>query len=318
MVMAIPQQHNFALTVPGLQGILWRGGCEILTSNPSPEAAAQLIERHGATIYPCVPTLALGLLNLPNREKYNLSSLKILVTGASKLAPDVGKRLFAELKCDVMYGLGMAEGLILFPPRNASQELRVSCEGQPISPGDEYKVVDPHTGDAVPPGELGELWCRGPYTIRGYYRAPEHNASAFSSDGFYKSGDLARVDQFGMLVIGGRIKDCINRGGEKISAEEVESHIMAHMSVANCSVVAMPDPLFGEKGCACIVPRAGQEITLEALNRFLLEERKIAKFRLPERLEVVDSLPLTPVGKVNKVKLREIIASKIQAEKDFK
>lgn len=316
MLMAIPQEHNFAAACPGLKGLLTCGGCEILSSNPGPDAAAQLIERYGATHYTAVPTMILGLLNLPNRDKYNLSSLKLILTGGSKLTPEVGKRISAELKCDVQNGLGMAEGPLSFVRLDDTDESKIFTEGRPISPGDEYKIVDPATGDEVPPGEVGEFWCRGPYTIRGYYRAPEHNARAFSSDGFYKSGDLVRLHHTGNLVVVGRIKDCINRGGEKISAEEVENHIIAHPSVANCAYVAMPDPLLGERACTYIVPKPGKEITLESLNKFLIEQRKIAKFKLPERMEVVDEFPLTPVGKINKVKLREMVAAKLQAEQN--
>lgn len=118
----------------------------------------------------------------------------------------------------------------------------------------------------------------------------------------------------GNVVVEGRIKDTINRGGEKISAEEVENHILAHPDVDNCAYVAMPDPVLGEKACAFVVLLPGKEMLLESLNGFLINEQKIAKFKLPERLELVGSLPLTPVGKVNKKKLRSVIAERLQKE----
>ena len=133
-------------------------------------------------------------------------------------------------------------------------------------------------------------------------------------DGFYKSGDLVRLHDTANVVVEGRIKDCINRGGEKISAEEVENHILAHPGVANCAYVAMPDPLLGERACAYVIPRVDSDITLESLLEFLLNERKIARFKVPERLELVDAFPLTAVGKVNKNALRQMIAAKIEQE----
>jgi non-ribosomal peptide synthetase component E (peptide arylation enzyme) len=192
--------------------------------------------------------------------------------------------------------------------------VKLFTQGRLQSPGDEFKIVDPDSGQEVPQGDLGELLCRGPYTIRGYYRAPEHNAKAFTDDGFYKSGDLVRLHPSGNVVVEGRIKDTINRGGEKISAEEVENHILSHPNVDNCAYVAMPDPLLGERACAYVVVLTGKHMSLESLNEYLLDERKIAKFKLPERLELVDALPLTHVGKVNKKRLREMIVAKIKAE----
>ena len=164
-------------------------------------------------------------------------------------------------------------------------------------------------------GQVGELWCRGPHIIRGYYRAPEHNTRAFTEDGFYKSGDLVRLHHSGNVVVEGRIKDCINRGGEKISAEEAENHILAHPAVANCAYVAMPDPVLGERACAYVIPRTNMALTLQSLNDFLLNERKIAKFKLPERLELLDAFPLTAVGKINKNALRDMITATIEKER---
>jgi len=174
--------------------------------------------------------------------------------------------------------------------------------------------VDTVSEEDVKPGEIGELWCRGPHTIRGYYRSPEHNAKSFSVDGFYKSGDLVRLHPSGNVIVEGRLKDCINRGGEKISAEEIENHILAAPQIDICACVAMPDPVLGERMCAFVVLKPGKELTLAELNRFLLEERRIAKFKLPERLELLESMPLTNVGKLNKVSLRTMIAEKLQAQ----
>jgi len=314
MIIAIPQEHNFAAACPGLKGVLSRGGCEVLSRSPVPKAMIALMEKYKVTHFIGVPTMVLGLLNHPERHSHDLSSLKLILTGGSKLNPETGARIGPDLHCDVQQILGMAEGPLFFVNLDDTEEAKVYTQGRPISPGDEFRIVDPETNQDVRDGQVGELWCRGPYTIRGYYRAPEHNANAFTDDGFYKSGDLVRLHASGNLIVEGRIKDCINRGGEKISAEEVENHIMAHPQVNNCAYVAMPDPMFGERACAYVIPRPGADLTLESLNKFLLHERKIAKFKLPERLEVVDDFPLTAVGKINKKALRERIAAKIKEE----
>ena len=314
-LIAIPQEHNFALACPGLKGVLWKGGCEVLWDNPSPQSMMEAIEQHRVTHCVAVPTMIVGMLNHPQRQQYDLSSLKTILTGGSKLNPEIAMRIKPEFGCEVQQVLGMAEGPLYWTRLDDPEEAILHTQGRPQSPSDEFKVVDPDSGKEVPPGEVGELWCRGPYTIRGYYRSPEHNAKAFSEDGFYKSGDLVRIHPSGNVIVEGRSKDCINRGGEKISAEEVENHILAHPDVDNCAYVAMPDPLLGERACAYVVLRPDKKLNLQRLNTFLLEERKIAKFKLPERLELIDALPLTHVGKVNKVALRAMILSKLEAEK---
>jgi 2,3-dihydroxybenzoate-AMP ligase len=313
-LIAIPQEHNFAIACPGLKGVLSKGGCEVLSENPAPEEMMGLIARYRVTHCVAVPTMIVGMLNHPSRRQYDLSSLEVILTGGSKLNPEIAMRIKPELGCDVQQVLGMAEGPLYWTRRDDPQEVKLYTQGRPQSPGDESKIVDPVTGKEVPPGEVGELWCRGPHTIRGYYRAPDHNAKAFSADGFYQSGDLVRLHPSGNVIVEGRIKDCINRGGEKISAEEVENHILAHPAVANCAYIAMPDPLLGERACVYVIPRPGLVITIKALNDFLLQERKIAKFKLPERLEIVDSFPLTAVGKINKKALRQMIAEKLVRE----
>ncbi|WP_035253511.1 (2,3-dihydroxybenzoyl)adenylate synthase [Desulfatiglans anilini] len=314
LLLAIPQQHNFALACPGFMGVASAGGCEVLSAVPSPDAALEVIEKYRVTHWIAVPAMVIAVLNHPDRSRYHLESLKIILTGGSKLNPEVALRVRPELGCDVQQCLGMAEGPLFWTRLDDPDEVRFGTQGRPQSPGDDFKIADPSTGEEVESGEMGELWCRGPYTIRGYYRAPEYNARAFSPDGYYKSGDLVRLHTSGNVVVEGRLKDCINRGGEKISAEEIENHILAHPAVDICACVAMPDLLLGERVCAFIVPKPGQALTLAELNRFLLEERRIAKFKLPERLELVDALPLTNVGKVNKVVLRNTITEQIEKE----
>lgn len=312
MIIAIPQGHNFALACPGLLGTLYRGGCELLVANPAPDHVIDMVERYRVTHFVGVPTMVLALLDHPQRSRRDLSALRAVITGGSKLNPETAARIGPELGCDLQQVLGMAEGPLFFTRLDDPPEVKIGTQGRLILDDDEVRIVDHDTGQEVAPGAVGEVWCRGPYTIRGYYRAEEHNAKSFSPDGFYKSGDLAHLHPSGNVVVDGRIKDCINRGGEKISAEEIENHILAHPAVANCAVVAMPDPRLGEKGCAWVELRPGAQLTLDELTTFLSDVRRIARFKLPERLEVVDRLPQTNVGKINKNRLREMSAERVR------
>lgn len=317
LLAPIPQLHNFAVACPGLMGIIAKGACEILSARPVLEHLLELMQRYKVTHWVAVPPLIIALLNHPQRHKFDLSSVKVVWVGGAKLNPEVAVRISSELNWQYQHAFGMAEGMCFWTRLDDPEEVRVFTQGRPISQADEFKIVDPITGLEVPLGEVGELWCRGPYTIRGYYRAPEQNAKGFDKDGFYKTGDLVRLHPSGNVVVEGRLKDAINRGGEKISAEEVENHILAHPDVGNCACVAMPDPVLGERLCAFVVLRPDKALNLTSLCEFLLKERKIAKFKLPERLELLDALPVTHVGKSNKKEMRRIIAEKLKAEQRF-
>ncbi|GAA3410866.1 hypothetical protein GCM10018952_17160 [Streptosporangium vulgare] len=194
----------------------------------------------------------------------------------------------------------MAEGLLNYTRLDDPRELVDTTQGRPLSPADEILVVD-SDGAEVAPGEVGELLTRGPYTLRGYYRAPEHNARSFTPDGFYRTGDLVRVLPSGHLVVEGRDKDQINRGGDKISAEELENHLLAHPAVHDAAVVGTPDPVMGERTCAFLIVR-DQAPTLREIKQFL-KERGVAGYKWPDRIELVETFPRTPVGKISKKEL---------------
>jgi 2,3-dihydroxybenzoate-AMP ligase len=221
--------------------------------------------------------------------------------GGAKLAAEPAAQIPKALGCTLQQVFGMAEGLLNYTRLDDPSELVETTQGRPLSPADEIRVVDPDTGEPVPEGETGELLTRGPYTLRGYYRAPEHNARSFTPDGFYRTGDLVRRLPSGHLVVEGRHKDQINRGGEKIAAEELEGHLLAHPAVHDAAVVGVPDPMMGERTCAFVVAR-GEPPTLPALKEFL-RERGVADYKWPDRLELVDTFPRTPVGKISKKEL---------------
>ncbi|UCG63678.1 MAG: AMP-binding protein [Deltaproteobacteria bacterium] len=312
-LIGIPITHNFSTTSPGFQGVFMAGGKVVIAPSPAPNVVLPLIESERVTAIPAVPTMIMSYMSDSDLKHYDLSSLELCLVGGSRLLPEVAQEIGPRLGTDVQQILGMAEGPNFCTRLNDSEEVKFCTQGRSISPGDEIKIVN-GDGKEVLPGEVGELLVRGPYTIRGYFNFPEHNAVAFTSNGFYKSGDLVRMHPSGNLIVEGRIKDTINRGGEKISAEEMENHILAYPKLLNCAYVAMPDPLLGEKPCLFAVAKGGETFSLKELNDFLVYERKIAKYKLPERLELLDHLPLTHVGKVNKKELRRIITERLKEE----
>ena len=296
----LPIEHNLPLGCPGLQGFLLSGGTVVLGTSTRPRDVFELIQRHRVTHIHLVPALLILWIDDPCLADYDLSSLRVIQSGGQRLQPEVRLRAERALPgCFIQENFGMAEGLIMFVRSADPLDVRRQTCGRPASPDDEVYLVDSE-GQVVPDGSPGELIVRGPYTLRGYFRSPEHNARAFTPDGFYRSGDLLRKLPSGNYVVEGRVKDLINRGGEKISAEEVENLILAHPAVLNVACVPYPDPVLGERMCACVVLRPGfSSLSLDELVTFL-RGFEIASFKLPERLEVLDSLPLSGFGKVSK------------------
>jgi len=310
-----PLMHNFPL-VCGLLPTHLKGGTVVLVPSTKPEALLQGIAEDKANALVTVPVFLHRMLDVPEeeRKKYDLSSFKSLWWGGNPVDPEIQLKFKDTFHCDINQVYGMAEGLICWTRPSDHLEVKLHTQGRPDSEADEVRVADINTGEEVPVGETGECWTRGPYTIRGYYKAEEHNKVAFTPDGYYKTGDLIRKDEYGNITIVGRIKDCISRGAEKINAEEMEAHIKQFSKVRDAALVAMPDKVMGERACAFVVPEPGETFTLEELSDFLLNERKIAKFKLPERLEFVDELPISKVGKFEKKSLREKITEILKAE----
>jgi 2,3-dihydroxybenzoate-AMP ligase len=206
--------------------------------------------------------------------------------------------------CFVQENFGMSEGMLFFVRLDDPQEVKLETCGRPICADDEVLLLD-DDDRPVADGEVGELTCRGPYTLRGYYGVPEYNKKQFTRDGFYRSGDLMRKHPSGNYIVEGRKKDLINRGGEKISAEEIENLILSHPAVQNVACVPVPDPNLGEKMCACLILKRGAKLEFPELVDFL-KAKEIAKFKLPERMLVVDDFPVSTFGKVSKKALSEM------------
>ena len=306
LLCAIPAGHNYALSSPGALGVFHAGGTVVLAGSPDPLTCLPIVAAERVTMVPLVPpAVALWLRAVeedPSRRA-QLDSLELMLVGGASFAEATARRVPEVLGCKLMQVFGMAEGLVNYTRLDDPPELVFATQGRPISPDDEIRVLD-EDGAPVPDGTPGALATRGPYTFRGYYRAPEQNAKAFDSDGFYHSGDVV-VRENGYLRVVGRIKDQINRGGEKIAAEEIENLLLRHPDITHAALVAAPDAHLGEKSCAFLVLREGQgKLAPPALRRYLLD-LGVAEYKLPDRFRQLDALPLTPVGKIDKRRLRD-------------
>ena len=314
LLLILPIAHNLPLACPGVQGFYFNGGAVVLSQSTRPEEVFRLVERHGVTHIKVVPALLIRLINSETVTQFDTSSIRYIQSGGQRLQPEVRIRTKELIpSVFVQENFGMSEGLLMFVRPEDPEDERLETVGSPICPDDEVRLID-DDGNDVPFGEVGEMCARGPYTLRGYYGAPEHNAKVFTSDGFYCSGDLMRQNKAGNYMVEGRKKDLINRGGEKISAEEIENLILQHPSVQNVACVAMPDPDMGERMCACVILRTGKTLTLGDLLAFLAT-KEIAKFKLPERLEIMSDFPLSTFGKVSKKTLVETVSAKIAQER---
>ncbi len=313
LLVILPIAHNLPLACPGIQGFLFHGGRVVLSASARPEDVCALIEKHRVTHIKVVPALLIRLLHDPAVSRHDLSSLKIIQSGGQSMLPEVrslSKKLIPS--AFVQENFGMSEGLLMFVRLDDPLDVSQETVGRPVSPDDEVRLLDDDDREILG-GEVGELCCRGPYTLRGYFGVPEYNARTFTSDGFYRSGDLMRRHKSGNYIVEGRKKDLINRGGEKISAEEIENLILSHPSVKNVSCVPVPDPVLGERMCACVLLRENAKLSFDELKNFLLG-KEIAKYKLPERLEIMQDLPLSPFGKVSKKTLTEMITRKMAGE----
>ena len=313
LLIVLPIAHNLPLACPGLQGYLLNGAAVVLSSSARAADAFAMIEKHRVTHVIGVPALHIGWINDPAVADHDLFSVRMIGSGGQRLQPEVKRRMREVYpNAFVQENFGMAEGTLMFVKRSDSEDAQLETVGQPMCPDDEVMLLD-EDDNVVPFGEVGEFCVRGPYTLRGYFAADEHNARAFTNDGFYRSGDLLRQHPSGNYMVEGRIKDLINRGGEKISAEEIENLILMHPSVRNVACVPMPDPRLGERMCAFLILHPGRGIALEELVRFL-EAKEIARFKLPERIEIVDGFPVSAFGKVSKKTLVETIGAKLADE----
>lgn len=305
----IPIIHNAGI-VCAVHGPHSVGACLVL-GTPDLDESLPLMARESATHV----LLGHGHYRAVAHPEFDAATRAVtqVVLSGSKVPP----ALFEALEARGLWSgqlFGMGEGLFLTTRPGAPREARLTTVGTPLSALDEARILEPGSEGDVAEGEVGELCARGPYTLPGYFDAPEHNARAFTSDGFYRTGDLAsfvRIDGERYVSIEGRLKDLINRGGEKINAEEVELLLLRHPRITAVAVVPMPDLRLGERTCAYVVVD-GPELTLSEVQEHFAA-LQVAKFKWPERLEHLPDIPRTLVGKTDKKRLAADIARKVSA-----
>nr|QIE08712.1 2,3-dihydroxybenzoate-AMP ligase [Nocardia sp.] len=308
----LPVAHNFPMSSPGILGALWAGGTVALTPDPTPATAFPLIERFGVTITGLVPPLArLWTERAEAGPTPDLSSLRVLQVGGARCQDELARRIGPALGVTLQQVFGMAEGLVCYTRLDDPIEVVVGTQGRPMSEFDEMAVVDDN-GVEVAPGAQGNLITQGPYTIRGYYDNPEADARSFTATGWYRTGDIVSVRPDGNLVVAGRAGDWVNRGGEKVSAEELEALLLEHPGVRDAVIVGTPDPVLGQRICAFVQPAdPAQRPTLAAVRKFV-RERGVAAWKMPDKVVVVDQFPATGVGKTSRKELRRALADSAQ------
>lgn len=310
---ALPVAHNFPMSSPGILGALWAGGTVAMSADPTPTTAFAAIERFAVTITGLVPPLArLWAERAEAGTPHDISSLEVLLVGGARCPDDLARRLGPALDVTVQQVFGMAEGLVCYTRLDDPIDVVMSSQGRPMSEHDRIAVVD-EDGNPVPCGTDGLLITKGPYTIRGYYDNPAANENAFTADGWYRTGDVVCLRPDGNLVVRGRRGDHVNRGGEKVSAEELEAHLLAHPAVRDAVIVSVPDSYLGERTCAYLL--AADPTTPPALGeiRRFVRERGVAEWKLPDAVQSVDEFPATGVGKTDRRALRLVLAARSTA-----
>ena len=305
---ALPVAHNFPMSSPGIFGAIHAGARVVMAPSPTPDVAFPLIEQEGVTITGLVPPLALLWLQAAPRTKADLSSLRVLQVGGAKFMPEAARRVRPVLGCTLQQVFGMAEGLVNYTRLDDPEDIITDTQGRAISPDDEVLILD-DAGDPVPEGEPGNLLTRGPYTIRAYHDDPAANARSFTPDGYYRTGDVVKRLPGGYLVVQGRATDHINRAGEKISAEEIEDHLLAHPQIFDAAVVSVPDRFLGERSCAFIIAQG--EAPRPADLKAWMRGREIAAFKIPDQIVFVEDFATTAVGKISRKELRASLRAQL-------
>ncbi len=316
----LTNEDNLGLLVPfsgGIANNFWAGGiiggCKMaFLEQFEVTEALRFVEREKITILFGVPTIADNLIKTENLGEFDLSSLRIFFLAGAPTPPALAEEIEQKLGCKVIILLGSMDfGPISETSVEDSPEVRYRSVGKPLF-GTEVKVVD-EKGEEVPVGEPGELICRGPYSFTGYYKRPALTLEAYGGDkdGWFRTGDQVKIDEEGNLYVVGRLKDIIKRGGMTIVPTEIENLLRLHPKVMDVAVVSMPDPILGERACAFVIQKKGEQFSFEEMKSFL-GEKGFAKFKWPERLEIVDEFPMVGGQKIFRRKLTEIITDKLK------
>ena len=293
--------HNMPLACPGLLGTLYAGGTVVLSYYSSPDEILELIEEEEVTVMGIVPTLAQLCMELQETDEYDLSSLEVIITGGARLEPEIAEEIIASFGCVLQNQFGTAEGLVMSTALRDPVEWTMKYQGRPASEAEEIILID-EAGRPVPEGESGELVVKGPCTIESYYHEP-HLTDKFTADGYYRTGDRAVIAECGNVCVLGRMKEQINRAGEKIQPSEIEENLMKLEGIQKAVALAVPDELLGQRSCAFIQLKSGYAFDKNRICA-ILQQKGIVHYKIPDQIEVIEEWPITKVGKVDINELR--------------
>ena len=311
-LVTAPASHDLTFSMAICLTIFTFGKLVMLDSF-EPQVVCQTIEREKVTAIVWVPALASRLIHFDGLKDYDLRSLRQMHCGGGVSSPDLIKSVYEKLHCTFFNGYGGTEGMSLLTRPHFSLERVCRSVGQPTCPYDSYKIVD-ESGNELPPNTSGELIVKGPGIFSGYYKMPQENEKVFDKNGYFRTGDQAMINDSGDFVLTGRLKEMINRGGESISATDIESLITTHPGIIAAAVVPMPDPELGERICAYVQSASGADLDFAKIISFL-KAQGASVLQLPERIEFVDEMPYTKAEKINKQALTKDIIMKIKIKK---
>lgn len=310
---AVPLYHIFGLSAAMMTALL-SGSTIVLQERFDAAEALELVERHGATVLHGVPTMFVMLLRSPELDRRDLSTLRSGIMAGAPVAPelarDVRERLVPEM--EIAYGLTETSPTVSITHRDDPPAAREQTVGRPL-PGIEIRVVG-EDGEPLPPESVGELVVRGYNVLQGYFRQPSLTAAAMTPDGFFRTGDLAMLDEEGYLLIVGRVSDVIIRGGYNVEPREIEDLLNSHPAVSDAAVLGVPNEVLGELVCACVVPVEGAIITAEELRDYCKES--VADYKVPDLIQFVGEFPVAPSARALRVELARIVGAEAASPSD--
>jgi len=311
-LVAAPASHDLTFSM-AICLTMFTFGKLVMLDSFEPRVVCETIEKEKVTAIVWVPTLASRLIHFDGLRDYDLSSLKKMHCGGGVSSPDLIKAVNEKIHCTFFNGYGATEGMSLLTRPHYSLERVSSSVGRPTCPYDSYKIVD-ESGNELPPNTPGELIVKGPGIFAGYYKMPQENEKVFDKNGYFRTGDMTLINDSGDFVLTGRLKEMINRGGESISATDIENLMVTHPGIVSVAVVPMPDPELGERVCAYVQCASGAELDFAKIVSFL-KDQGASVLQLPERIEFVDEIPYTKAEKIDKQVLVKDIKMKCKIEK---
>jgi long-chain acyl-CoA synthetase len=292
---ALPLFHSFGQTCT-MNSAVATGATVTMLPRFDPEKALEILERDRATVFQGVPTMYNGMLHAERADSTDTSALRLCMSGGAAMPAELMRAFEQKFGCIILEGYGLSETSPVASFNHPDRERKPGSIGTPIE-GVEMKVVD-DDGNDVPQGEIGEIVIRGHNIMRGYWDRPEATSEAITGEGWFHSGDMAKVDEDGYFFIVDRKKDLIIRGGYNVYPREVEEVLYEHPAVQEAAVVAVPDEALGEEVGAAVALKQGERLDADELKAFVKE--RVAAYKYPRKVWFVEELPKGPTGKVLK------------------